>query len=240
MSPPSAAALQHHARLQQVPVQEPPSPAQAPTTAHRSRHLYAVAARPPQMPPPPQSPQPTQSSPQQPPQSAQSSQSSEPSPSLESPDRPDRPDRPDPPDPPDPPELPASPRTARPQTARPQQQQCQAPLPSPPEKHTVRRLALYAFEALEGTRAVAQLGNWLTIELAQSLSERRAARIERRSLYRDTRRTMAAPGPAHLQRITPKVLEATVVLHSDQRATAVALRFEYAGSRWRATELTVL
>lgn len=112
--------------------------------------------------------------------------------------------------------------------------------PPPPENHTVRRLALYAFEALEGTRSIAQLGSWLTTELAQSLAERRAARLERRSLYRDDRRTMAAPGPAHLQQVSPEAIEATVVLHAGQRATAVALRFECTGSRWRATELTVL
>ncbi|WP_449283071.1 Rv3235 family protein [Leucobacter sp.] len=110
----------------------------------------------------------------------------------------------------------------------------------PPEIMTIQKLALYAFEALEGSRSVAQLGGWITREVATALLERRAARTERRTLYRDARRIVACPGPAHIDRPLPHVIEATVVLYAEPRSRSVALRLEHNGSRWRATELTVL
>lgn len=112
-------------------------------------------------------------------------------------------------------------------------------IPPPPEA-LIQKLALYAFEALEGTRAVAQLGGWVTPEVVQQLLERRAARTERRTICRDERRIVPTPGRAHIGRPLPHVVEATVVLFAEPRTCAVALRFEHAGSRWRATVLTVL
>ncbi|MFV0434463.1 MAG: Rv3235 family protein [Leucobacter sp.] len=105
---------------------------------------------------------------------------------------------------------------------------------------TIQRLALYAFEVLEGIRSVAHLGSWITPEVACALAERRAARTERRSAYRDERRTVPTPGRTHVSRPRPDVLEATVVLHALSRATSVVLRFEYLRERWRATVLHVL
>lgn len=110
----------------------------------------------------------------------------------------------------------------------------------PPEIVTIQKLALYAFEALEGSRSIAQLGGWITREVAAVLLERRAARTERRTLYRDARRVTACPGPAHIDRPLPHIVEATVVLYAEPRSRSVALRFEHNGSRWRATDLTVL
>ncbi|WP_146120090.1 Rv3235 family protein [Leucobacter massiliensis] len=110
----------------------------------------------------------------------------------------------------------------------------------PPPTITIQKLALYAFEAVEGTRTVAQLGQWITSDVAAALAERRAARTERRTLYRDARRIVACPGPAHLDRPSSSVIEATVVLYAEPRSRSVALRFEHDGGRWRATELTVL
>ncbi|WP_157502285.1 Rv3235 family protein [Leucobacter celer] len=110
----------------------------------------------------------------------------------------------------------------------------------PPAVMTIQKLALYAFEALEGSRSVAQLGGWITREVAAALLERRAARTERRTLYRDARRVVACPGPAHIDRPLPHIIEATVVLYAEPRSRSVALRLEHNGSRWRATDLTVL
>src|SRR5690606_18716458 len=58
----------------------------------------------------------------------------------------------------------------------------------PPPAQLIQRLALYAFEALEGSRAIAQLAGWITPAVVQQLRERRAARTERRTIYRDDRR----------------------------------------------------
>lgn len=112
-------------------------------------------------------------------------------------------------------------------------------IPAPPPQ-LIQRLALYAFEALEGTRAIAQLGGWVTPAVVQQLQERRAARTERRTLYHDERRIVATPGRAHIGRPLPHIIEATVVLYAQPRSCAVALRFEHCAGRWRATDLTVL
>lgn len=110
----------------------------------------------------------------------------------------------------------------------------------PPDLNVVRRLAVYSYEVLDGTRAVAQLGGWITREVAEQLSTRRAARTERRTLYRDNRRSVPTPGPVHLSRPAPLVTEVTIVLRTEVRSTAVAMRLEFVRDRWRATELTVL
>ncbi len=108
------------------------------------------------------------------------------------------------------------------------------------DTQTIRCLALAAFEVLEGVRAVAQLGAWITPPVAEVLSERRALRTERRSILHDDRRVVAQPGPVHAQMPRPGIIEATVILHAKPRAVAVSIRFEHSGGRWRATELVVL
>ncbi|MFT4231960.1 MAG: Rv3235 family protein [Leucobacter sp.] len=109
-----------------------------------------------------------------------------------------------------------------------------------PSAAVIQKLALYAFEVIEGSRAVAQLGGWITHGVAAALRERRAIGTERRTLYRDSRRVVACPGPAHLDRPMPHIVEATVVLYAEPRSRSVLLRFEHSGGRWRATDLTVL
>ncbi len=110
----------------------------------------------------------------------------------------------------------------------------------PPSPRLVQKLGLYAFEALDGTRVVAQLGGWITAEVAAQLLERRAARTERRTLYRDQRRTVPVPGRVHVNRPFPHIAEAVVVLDTGVRSTAIAIRLEFIRQRWKATELTVL
>ncbi|MBL3698939.1 hypothetical protein D3228_04655 [Leucobacter luti] len=109
-----------------------------------------------------------------------------------------------------------------------------------PTPARIQRLALAAFEVLEGTRALGQLAGAVTPEVARTLKWRRTARTERRTLYGDQRVIVATPGPAHLSEPRPGVIEATVVLHARGRTSAVALRFELLGTHWRATHLTVL
>lgn len=110
----------------------------------------------------------------------------------------------------------------------------------PPNSEMIQKLAIYGYEVLDGSRVIAQLAGWITRNVAEQLASRRAARTERRTLYRDERRFIPTPGPVHLSRVSDRVAEATVVLKTDARCTAVAIRLEFLHRRWRATDLTVL
>ncbi|WP_053387130.1 Rv3235 family protein [Leucobacter japonicus] len=127
---------------------------------------------------------------------------------------------------------------AKPLAARIPSQPDQAP--EAPPAAIVQKLALFAFEVLEGMRSASQIATWITPGVVAALQSRRALRAERECVTRDRRRRVAVPGPAHLCRPLPQVVEASVVLHLDSRSTAVALRFEHRDDRWRATDITVL
>lgn len=101
-------------------------------------------------------------------------------------------------------------------------------------------LAVQGFEVLDGTRTVMQLAGAVTLELAAHLGQVRAARHERRQLYRDTRRVVPQLGRIHLCRVADRASEASVVLHLEHRTHAVAIRLEWSRERWRASSLTVL
>ncbi|SDQ06123.1 Rv3235 family protein [Leucobacter chromiiresistens] len=115
-----------------------------------------------------------------------------------------------------------------------------APAVPPPPDALVQRLAVYAFEVIDGVRSVAQFGSWITPEVAAALTARRALHAERATLTRDRRRRTAMPGRAHLTAPLPHVIEATVVLHLETRSTVAAIRLEHLRDRWRATDITVL
>lgn len=110
----------------------------------------------------------------------------------------------------------------------------------PPDAQLIQKIALYGYEVLDGSRTVAQLGSWITRDVAEQLRSIRAARTERRTLYRDHRRCVPVPGRVHLSQVSNHVVEATVVLRTEARATAVALRLEFFHQRWRVTVLAVL
>ena len=109
-----------------------------------------------------------------------------------------------------------------------------------PEPKVIQKLALYAFEVLEGVRSIAQLASWVTPAVATTLVSRRAARTERRTLYSDHRRVVATPGPVHLDRPVPHVIEAALVLHAVPRTLPVAMRLEFRNRQWQITELVVM
>ena len=112
--------------------------------------------------------------------------------------------------------------------------------PPVPDARAFQALALRAFEALQGVRSIAQLGPWITPEVAEGMRSRRSLIIERRTLTKDTRRLVARPGPVHICAPSGGAIEAAVILHAQHRAIAVAMRFEVVSGRWRATALTVL
>lgn len=101
-------------------------------------------------------------------------------------------------------------------------------------------IAVFAFEAIEGTRHVGQLGMWITEEVAEHLTAYRMLIAERRSLYRDTRRVVPSVRTVRASVPAPRVAEASVVLNADGRTRAVALRFEGSRGRWQASAITVL
>ena len=111
----------------------------------------------------------------------------------------------------------------------------------PPLTHRlVGAVAVFAFEAVEGTRLVGQLGTWITARVARELQALRALNLERRALYRDGRRVVPCVRRVRTSRLAPCVAEAAVVLSTAARSRAVALRFEAIRGQWRATSITVL
>ncbi len=118
-------------------------------------------------------------------------------------------------------------------------------VPDPPpipklSAQTIGAVAVFAFEAVEGTRQVGQLGKWITARVAESLNELRSLNVERRSLYRDHRRIVPSVRRVRATHPAKGVLEASVVLTTPARSRAVALRFEIIRDRWQATSITVL
>lgn len=109
-----------------------------------------------------------------------------------------------------------------------------------PSAHFVRALATHAFEAVEGLRSITQLGAALSVGAARQLALQRNALSERRHAYRDQRRCVPSPGRMRLCRIRPCIAEAAVVLHTEHRSHAVALRLEWIHGRWRANEIHVM
>lgn len=104
----------------------------------------------------------------------------------------------------------------------------------------IGKLAVFAYETVEGTRSVGQLSNWVSTTVARQLTEYRSLNIERRSLYRDDRRVVPTVRRVRVVLPIPGVAEAAVVLNTADRVKAVALRFETIRGHWQATSITVL
>lgn len=109
-----------------------------------------------------------------------------------------------------------------------------------PQERFVRALAAQAFEAVEGMRSIAQLGQTISVGAARQLAEQRTALSESRQLYKDRRRCAPSPGRMHLCRVLPHLAEASVTVHTGRRSHAVSLTLEWVHGRWRARELFVM
>lgn len=112
-------------------------------------------------------------------------------------------------------------------------------IPEPPARF-VRALAAHAFEAVEGMRSIAGLGGAISVAAARQLALQRNLLRERRQVYRDRRQCVPSPGRMHLCRVQPDLAEASVVLHTEHRSYAVALRLEWVHGRWRGCEVYVM
>lgn len=116
------------------------------------------------------------------------------------------------------------------------------PLPRVPrlDAGIIGKIAVFSFEAVEGTRPLGQLGRWITESVADELATVRALNVERRSLFHDYRRIV--PSVRRVRSMVPVagITEASVVLVTPSRARGVALRFELLRGRWQATSITIL
>lgn len=108
------------------------------------------------------------------------------------------------------------------------------------DARAIGAVAVFAFEAVEGTRQIGQLGKWISSSVAEELAEVRQLNVERRSLYRDHRRIVPVVQRVRATHPSPSATEASVVLTTPSRSRAVALRFEVLRGRWQATSITVL
>lgn len=109
-----------------------------------------------------------------------------------------------------------------------------------PSPRLLLGLAAQAFEVLEGRRNVAQLGAHFTVGVARELAAQRALLGERRAMHPIRPATLVGAGKVKVCRVLTHVAEASVVLHTDHRSHAVALRVEWVHARWRASEIFVL
>lgn len=105
-----------------------------------------------------------------------------------------------------------------------------------PSPLLVRALAISAFEVLDGTRTVAQLGSRVSPAVAARLSRLRALQMEAGA----RRRRVPRARGVRIERVSASAAEAAAVLDTGVRVHAVALRLEVTHGRWRASELVVL
>lgn len=101
-------------------------------------------------------------------------------------------------------------------------------------------VAMFACEAVDGTRSIGALAMWISTAAARELTEYRSLNVERRSLYRDYRRVVPSVRCVRASEPRGRSVEAAVVLDTAGRSRAVALRFECSRGRWQATSITVL
>lgn len=112
--------------------------------------------------------------------------------------------------------------------------------PADPSPLLVRMIALYAVETIEGLRDTNQVGSWVMPSVLETLLAQRTLRLERRTMYKQSRRIVPQPGNVVLSRPTDLAVESAVVMHVEGRSFAVAMRLEFIRSKWRATQLHVL
>lgn len=92
-------------------------------------------------------------------------------------------------------------------------------------------IVLAAVEALNGARPLAQLARWVSPQVLEALSAAAAAPTPVRK--------HATVRPPHVYRVSPTVVEASVVVHDGERVRAAALRLEIHRGHWRATALQI-
>ncbi|WP_378147401.1 Rv3235 family protein [Cnuibacter sp. UC19_7] len=113
---------------------------------------------------------------------------------------------------------------------------------APPDARVfAQSLARCVVEVLAGTRALDQLGRWLSDDVYEHLLLRDAlARRARASRGEAPTRLALTMGSTVLSEAAPGLVDAVVIVHGRARSRAVALRLEWRRTRWRATAVHVL
>lgn len=112
-------------------------------------------------------------------------------------------------------------------------------LPDPVEQ--LKYLAPAVMEVLEGVRSIGQLGNLVTDEIYQLLKSRSAAKARDRFAH-----AKKAPWPnvkvsrVHHEYTRSNLVQSVILLATDKRTRAVAIRLEGRHGKWVATAITVL
>lgn len=109
-----------------------------------------------------------------------------------------------------------------------------------PSHQLVRSIAAQSFEVIEGTRNVASLGSVIGVAAARELAMQRSLITQRNSVHAQQRTIIVGAGRVQTCRLSELVTEASIVLHTNKRSHAVAMRLEWTHNRWRATVITVL
>jgi len=96
-------------------------------------------------------------------------------------------------------------------------------------------------EVLEGVRSIAQLGNLVTDDIYQLLKSRSAAKARDRFSH-----SKRIPWPnikvsrVHHEYTRPNLVQSVILLATEKRTRAVAIRLEGRYGKWVATAITVL
>lgn len=112
-------------------------------------------------------------------------------------------------------------------------------LPDPVEQ--LKYLAPAVMEVLEGVRSIAQLGGMITEDIYQLLKSRSAAKA--RDRFSNAKRL---PWPnikvsrIHHEYTRANLVQSVILLTTDKRTRAVAIRLEGRHGSWVATAITVL
>ena len=112
-------------------------------------------------------------------------------------------------------------------------------LPDPVEQ--LKYLAPAVMEVLEGVRSISQLGNLVTEDIYQLLKSRSTAKA--RDRFSNSKKL---PWPnikvsrVHHEYTRTNLVQSVILLATDKRTRAVAIRLEGRHGRWVATAITVL
>jgi hypothetical protein len=112
-------------------------------------------------------------------------------------------------------------------------------LPDPVEQ--LKYLAPAVMEVLEGVRSISQLGNMVTEDIYQLLKSRSAAKARDRFTH-----AKRSPWPnikvsrVHHEYTRKNLVQSVILLATEKRTRAVAIRLEGRHGKWVATAITVL
>ncbi|MEY3999890.1 MAG: hypothetical protein RLZZ626_245 [Actinomycetota bacterium] len=118
---------------------------------------------------------------------------------------------------------------------------CADPESLPDPTQQIRFIAPAVVEIIAGVRGVEQLGAVLSEEVYLRLRERAmlAARVRRLKDERDSRPAMLIRN-LRMSSPRPGVVESVVLLSSQSRTRAVAIRLEGRYNRWLATSVSII